>query len=156
MLGHLELALGNPKRAWELLSGVNGPAATTEMAGDTFEVAASRYGLPRQVLSDTGLAFTERLRSFEVTFETNLKDLGVEPINSAPYQPQTLGKLERLHRTLKEWLSDEGPAWDLEHLQELLDGFRFTTSGIHSSPSGGGLGPANRRSVVRGRIRRDR
>lgn len=108
-----------------LLAAMAGPAATTDMAWDTFEVAASRYGLPRQVLSDNGLAFTGRLRSFEVIFETNLRDLGVELINAAPYHPQTLGKLERFHRTLKEWLSDEGPAWDLEHLQELLDGFRF-------------------------------
>ena len=45
-------------------------------------------------------------------------------INSAPYHPQTLGKLERFHRTLKDWLSDEGP-FDVDHLQELLDGFRF-------------------------------
>jgi hypothetical protein len=108
-----------------LLATMAGPAATTDMAWDTFEVAANRYGLPRQVLSDNGLAFTGRLRSFEVIFETNLRDLGVELINAAPYHPQTLGKLERFHRTLEEWLSDEGPAWDLEHLQELLDGFRF-------------------------------
>jgi transposase InsO family protein len=108
-----------------LLAALAGPQATTDLAWDTFEVAASRYGLPRQVLSDNGLAFTGRLRSFEVIFETNLRDLGVELINSAPYHPQTLGKLERFHRTLKEWLGDEGPAWDLEHLQELLDGFRF-------------------------------
>ena len=108
-----------------LLAAMAGLHATTDMAWDTFEIAASRYGLPRQVLSDNGLAFTGRLRSFEVIFETNLRDLGVELINAAPYHPQTLGKLERFHRTLKEWLKDEGPAWDLEHLQELLDGFRF-------------------------------
>ena len=108
-----------------LLATMAGPHATTDLAWDVFELAASRYGLPRQVLSDNGLAFTGRLRNLEVIFETNLKDLGVEPITSAPYHPQTLGKLERFHRTLKEWLSDEGPAWDLEHLQELLDGYRF-------------------------------
>ena len=77
------------------------------------------------MLSDNGLTFTGRLHDLEVAFETNLRDLGVELINSAPYHPQTLGKLERFHRTLKEWLTDEGPPWDLEHLQELLDGFRF-------------------------------
>ena len=108
-----------------LLAALAGPAATGELAWDAFETAASRYGLPRQVLSDNGLCFTGRLHGTEVMFEKSLDELGVEMINSAPYHPQTLGKLERFHRTLKEWLADEGPPWDLEHLQELLDGFRF-------------------------------
>ena len=108
-----------------LVASLAGPAATGELAWDSFELAASRYGLPRQVLSDNGLCFTGRLHGTEVMFEHSLEDLGVELINSAPYHPQTLGKLERFHRTLKDWLRDEGPAIDLEHLQELLDGFRF-------------------------------
>ena len=108
-----------------LLAALAGPAATGELAWDAFETAASRYGLPRQVLSDNGLCFTGRLHGTEVMFEKSLDELGVEMINSAPYHPQTLGKLERFHRTLKEWLRDEGPPFDLEHLQELLDGFRF-------------------------------
>jgi transposase InsO family protein len=130
-----EIPLGNGTKGWGinllddhsryLLAAVAGPGATGELAWDTFELAASRYGLPRQVLSDNGLIFTGRLHGVEVMFETSLRDLGVELINSAPYHPQTLGKLERFHRTLKEWLADQGPASDVDHLQELLDGFRF-------------------------------
>ncbi len=108
-----------------LLAAEAGLAATGDLAWDAFKIAASRYGLPRQVLSDNGLIFTGRLHGTEVAFEVSLKDLGIELINSAPYHPQTLGKLERFHRTIKEWLTDEGPAETLEHLQELLDGFRF-------------------------------
>jgi transposase InsO family protein len=48
-----------------------------------------------------------------------VRELGVELITAAPAHPQTLGKLERFHRTLKEWLAEEGPAADLEHLQLL-------------------------------------
>lgn len=107
-----------------LLAAIAGPRATGDLAWDAFETAASRYGLPRQVLSDNGLIFTGRLHGVEVMFEKSLNDLGVEMVNSAPYHPQTLGKLERFHRTLKEWLQDEGPVFDLDHLQELLDGFR--------------------------------
>ena len=129
-----QIPLGNGTKAWVvdliddhsryLLAALVGAAPTTELAWDSFEIAATRYGLPRQVLSDNGLCFTGRLHGTAVAFETSLKELGVELINSAPYHPQTLGKLERFHRTLKDWLADEGPPFDLEHLQELLDGFR--------------------------------
>lgn len=130
-----QILLGDSTKGWVvdliddhsryLLAALAGPAANGELAWDAFETAASRYGLPRQVLSDNGLCFTGRLHGTEVMFEKSLDELGVEMINSAPYHPQTLGKLERFHRTLKEWLGDEGPPFDLEHLQELLDGFRF-------------------------------
>lgn len=89
-----------------------------------FEHATERFGMPRQVLSDNAYYFTGRLVGFEVEFEQKLKRLGIQLLNSAPYHPQTLGKLERFHRTLKEWLHDEGPPTDLKHLQELLDRFR--------------------------------
>jgi len=48
----------------------------------------------------------------------------VKLINAAPAHPQTLGKLERLHRTLKDWLADEPPAGDIDELQQLLERFR--------------------------------
>jgi transposase InsO family protein len=127
-----------------LLAALAGPSPTGELAWDAFELAASRYGLPRQVLSDNGLCFTGRLHGTEVMFETSLRDLGVELINSAPYHPQTLGKLERFHRTLKEWLEDEGPPWDLDHLQELLDGFRYHYNRQRPHQGIGDITPAER------------
>jgi transposase InsO family protein len=66
----------------------------------------------------------EKRYGVQVEFERNLTELDVELINAGPYHPQTLGKLERFHKTLKLWLADEGPAEDTAHLQELLDGFR--------------------------------
>ncbi len=131
-----------------LLAAVAGPAATGDLAWDSFELAARRYGLPRQVLSDNGLIFTGRLHGSEVAFEVSLKDLGVELINSAPYHPQTLGKLERFHRTAKEWLHDEGPAETLEHLQELLDGFRFHYNRRRPHQGIGDATPAERYGVA--------
>ncbi len=101
-----------------------------------------------QVLSDNGLIFTGRLHGSEVAFEVSLKDLGVELINSAPYHPQTLGKLERFHRTVKEWLHDEGPAETLEHLQELLDGFRFHYNRRRPHQGIGDATPAERYGVA--------
>ena len=129
-----QVRLVNSKKVWVLdmiddhsrylLSALAAKAPTGEAAWDCFEDAITRYGLPRQVLSDNGLCFTGRLHKVEVEFERSLKDLGVQLINSGPYHPQTLGKLERFHRTLKLWLADEGPIEDITHLQELLDGFR--------------------------------
>jgi transposase InsO family protein len=100
------------------------PDATGEAAWEAFTAASALHGLPRQLLSDNGLCFTGRLHGNEVLFERRLAKTGVVMINSAPYHPETLGKLERFHRTLKEWLADEGPAVDLPALQALLDRFR--------------------------------
>jgi transposase InsO family protein len=97
---------------------------TGEAAWACFLQASSAYGLPRQLLSDNHTSFTGRLLGITVDFERKLAEAGVELINAAPAHPQTLGKLERFHRTLKERLADEGPAADLEHLQLLLDRFR--------------------------------
>jgi transposase InsO family protein len=107
-----------------LLSALACASPTGEAAWSCFLQASSAYGLPRQLLSDNHSSFTGRLLGITVEFERKLAEAGVELINAAPAHPQTLGKLERFHRTLKEWLFDEGPAADLEHLQLLLDRFR--------------------------------
>lgn len=127
-----------------LLAANSAEAPTGEAAWDCIETAASRYGLPRQVLSDNGMCFTGKLQRVEVAFERNLAELGVELITAGPYHPQTLGKLERFHKTLKAWLADEGPAWDLEHLQELLDGFRHHYNRQRPHQALGNVTPAER------------
>jgi transposase InsO family protein len=128
----VKLAAGKP--AWVidclddharfLLAALACWSPTGEAAWGCFVAASAAYGLPRQLLSDNGTTFTGRLLGITVEFERKLGAAGVELINAAPAHPQTLGKLERFHRTLKEWLTDEGPAADLEHLQLLLDRFR--------------------------------
>jgi transposase InsO family protein len=107
-----------------LLAAIACQRPTGEAAWACFLSASSPYGLPRQLLCDNHTSFSGRLFGFRVEFERRLAELGVQLINAAPAHPQTLGKLERFHRTLKEWLADEGPASDLEHLQLLLDRFR--------------------------------
>jgi transposase InsO family protein len=107
-----------------LLAALACTGPTGEAAWTCFLQASAGYGLPRQLLSDNHASFSGRLHGFEAAFERKLGEVGVELINAAPAHPQTLGKIERFHRTLKEWLEDEGPAADLEHLQLLLDRFR--------------------------------
>ena len=107
-----------------LLSALACRSPNGDAAWRCFAAAAADQGLPRQLLSDNGTSFTGRLLGVEVAFERRLAEVAVELINARPYHPQTLGKLERFHRTLKEWLKDEGPARDLDELQALLDRFR--------------------------------
>lgn len=66
----------------------------------------SRYGLPRQVLSDNGLCFTGRLHNVEVEFERNLKDIGRAIVR----EPQLQGLVEALQ--LAEGLGVIGPGID--------------------------------------------
>jgi transposase InsO family protein len=99
------------------------PEATTQEAWATFGQGAEAWGLPAGVLSDNGLAFSGKLRGFEVAFEANLRDAGVLPRTGRPYHPQTTGKVERFQQTLKKWLRRQPLAADLAALQAQLDEF---------------------------------
>jgi hypothetical protein len=119
-------------------------ALSGEAVWACFVAASAAYGLPRQLLSDNGSYFTGRLHGVEVAFERRLAAVGVELICAAPAHPQTLGKLERFHRTLKEWLHDGGPATDVEQLQALLDRFRTHYNEQRPHQGIGDLTPAER------------
>lgn len=98
--------------------------ATSTNAWDAFAHAAQRWGLPGGCLSDNGLAFSGRVRGFEVFFETQLRAGGVRPITARPFHPQTCGKVERFQQTLKKWLrARRRPARTLAQLQPQLDEF---------------------------------
>ena len=75
-------------------------------------------------LRHTHACFTGRRHGVTVPFEPRLAKAGVQHLTSAPAHPQTLGKLERLHRTLKEWLAEQQVPVDLTELQTLLDTFK--------------------------------
>src|SRR3954451_631339 len=94
--------------------------ATTDNTWETFSAAVHTWGLPSGLLSDNGLNFSGRLRGFEVAFEINLRAAGVRPITSKPFHPQTCGKIERFHQTLKKWLRKQPRARDLAELQAQL------------------------------------
>jgi transposase InsO family protein len=97
--------------------------ATSVEAWSTFSGAAQQWGLPVGVLSDNGLCFSGKLRSFEVFFEAQLRDAGVTPSTGRPYHPQTTGKVERFQQTLKKWLRRQPLAANIAALQAQLDTF---------------------------------
>jgi transposase InsO family protein len=95
-----------------------------------FRQAVDLHGIPASVLSDNGMVFTTRFaggRRGQHTrngFEAELARLGIVQKNSSPNHPQTCGKVERLHQTLKKWLTRQPPARTLQQLQAQLDAFR--------------------------------
>ena len=89
----------------------------------SFHRAAQLHGLPASFLSDNGAVFVGGYRKGKVLLEYELERLGVLFKNSRPYHPQTLGKVERLHQTLKRYLAKQKPAETLSELQGQLDAF---------------------------------
>jgi transposase InsO family protein len=90
----------------------------------SFHKAAELHGLPESLLSDNGAVFVGGYRRGKVRLEYELERLGVQFKNSRPYHPQTCGKVERLHQTLKRYLAKQPAAQTLSELQEQLDAFR--------------------------------
>ena len=99
---------------------------TSQVAWDTLCAGAERWGLPARVMSDNGACFTGRLLwggGGRVLFEENLAAVGIGHILSSPGHPQTCGKLERFHQTLKQWLRARPLVATITELQTQLDEF---------------------------------
>lgn len=102
-------------------------AATSESTAATLaalEQAFAGYGLPVRVLSDNGLAFSGKHRDHMAATERALAERGIQAIASTPRHPQTCGKDERGHATLRRWLAAHPTAATLDELQILLEGYR--------------------------------
>ena len=78
---------------------------------------------PRYILSDNGTEFKNNL------MDQVLKQLGIDRIFSAPYHPQSNGKLEVFHKYLKPTLKklcEKDPAnWD-KYINQVLASYRIT------------------------------
>lgn len=103
-------------------------AAFRRVAGDdvvaTFSAAGDAHGWPAATLTDNGAVYTSRFTGGRNGFEYLLAWLGIRQKNGAPGHPQTQGKVERFHQTLKRWLGRRPAATDLAALQAQLDDFR--------------------------------
>jgi len=90
----------------------------------TFFAAAESFGYPAKFLSDNAAVFSGKSRRGRVALESELDRLGVVSLHSTPYHPQTCGKVERFHQTIKVFLARQAPAESIAHLQLQLDLFR--------------------------------
>ena len=85
--------------------------------------AAEKWGYPEALLTDNGLIFTTGRRHNDAgALEIELLALGIASRHSRPYHPQTCGKVERFHQTLKGFLAKAEPAASKKQLQAQLDG----------------------------------
>jgi transposase InsO family protein len=101
-------------------------ARTTTKAADvvvSFHTAAAAHGLPASVLSDNGAVFTAAPRGGRCAVELELARLGIAYRHARAYHPQTCGKVERFHQTLKRWLAKQPSPATVAELQAQLDGF---------------------------------
>jgi transposase InsO family protein len=113
-------------------------AAVSENADDAWAVlstAIDRVGVPQRFLSDNGTALNQSRRGRSTLVERRLRALGVACISSSVGHPQTMGKNERSHQTVQQWLRARPPAATLVELQGLLDQYdqAYNTQRPHQS-----------------------
>jgi transposase InsO family protein len=99
------------------------PKSDTIGTISTVIAAFQEYGLPNALLTDNGAQFSG-FRGGYTRFERFLMDLDILPIHGRIMHPQTQGKIERFHRTMKQEALREMPR-NLHHAKEILEDFRF-------------------------------
>jgi transposase InsO family protein len=108
---------------------------------EAFGSAVALHGTPASLLCDNGAVFTATPRGGKVLLQVEMERLGVTAKNSRPYHPQTCGKVERLHQTLKRYLARQAPARTLAQLQAQLDAFAHYYNAIRPHRALGGRTP---------------
>ena len=77
--------------------------STANVVIPVFAEAFREFGLPDSILSDNGAQFAGFRKGY-TQFERWLMDLDILPIHGRIKHPQTQGKIERFHRTMKQEL----------------------------------------------------
>lgn len=82
-----------------------------------------KYGMPDSILSDNGAQFAGFRKGF-TQFEKWLMDLDILPVHGRIKHPQTQGKIERFHRTMKQELLNHTEIADLADAEKKLSAWR--------------------------------
>jgi transposase InsO family protein len=85
-----------------------------------------RYGLPSRMLMDNGAPWGDAGNQPWTKLTAWIVRLGVGVSHGRPCHPQTQGKLERWHRTLKAEVLRDMSYRNLAHAQEAFDSWRVT------------------------------
>jgi hypothetical protein len=106
-----------------VLASVAVDVATAADVVRIFYATTATWGYPASVLSDNGAIYTAAYRGSHTGMEIELASLGITFKHGKPYHPQTQGKVERYHLTLKKWLRKKPAAASLAELQAQIDRF---------------------------------
>src|SRR5260221_55599 len=102
--------------------------ACADQRGDTvrsrLELTFRRYGLPEAFFVDNGTPWGDPSGERWTRFSVWLLKLGINVVHSRPYHPQSRGKNERFHRTLKAEVFALRSFRDLAETQRAFDAWR--------------------------------
>ena len=90
--------------------------STANVVVPVFTEVFQQYGMPDSILSDNGAQFAGFRKGY-TQFEKWLIDLDILPIHGRIKHPQTQGKIERFHRTMKHELLNHTEIADIEDAQ---------------------------------------
>ena len=90
--------------------------STANVVIPAFAEAFREFGLPDSILSDNGAQFAGFRKGY-TQFERWLMDLDILPIHGRIKHPQTQGKIERFHRTMKQELLNHTTIADIADAQ---------------------------------------
>jgi len=123
-------------------------ALAGETGGPVRKVLAQtfrRYGLPQAILCDNGPPWGSSHPGTVTALGVWLLELGVDVLHGRPRHPQTQGKEERFHRTLKKEVLSRRTHWrSLAECQRAFDKFRERYNLVRPHDSLGGQEPVTR------------
>ena len=93
----------------------------TETVRQQLIIAFRRYGLPERLITDNGSPWGDGPGNPFTPLGVWLIEHGVKISHSRPYHPQTMGKDERFHRSLKAEVLSAPPFADLAAAERALD-----------------------------------
>jgi transposase InsO family protein len=85
----------------------------------------SEHGLPLAILCDNGKPWGDSHNNGYTNFDVWMMQLGILPVHGRPLHPQTQGKDERFHRTLKNDLLRRVCMLDVFHAQNEFDQYKY-------------------------------
>jgi transposase InsO family protein len=126
---------------------------TTQTVQTRLIAAFRRYGLPWRIATDNGPPWGDGGRNNFTLLTVWLIEASVAVSHSRPCHPQTLGKEERFHRTLKAEALQGPPFADLVKAQDAFDRWRHVYNAERPHDALAGAVPLDRYRVSRRQYR---